>query len=59
MPPRGKPIRIKETDEVLNGLRAVADAISGDHSTVAEVLRGNRKTHKGYTFEYAPEEEED
>lgn len=59
MPPKGKPIRIKETGKVLRGVRAVANHISGDHSTVAGVLRGERKTHKGYTFEVVHEQEED
>lgn len=59
MPPRGNKIRVVETGEVYEGLREVARAIDGDFSTVADCLRGDRRTHQGYSFEYATDERED
>lgn len=59
MPPKGNRIRVVETGEVYRGTRAVAEAIDGQFSAVAECLReSTRHTHKGYSFELLEDEEE-
>lgn len=50
-PGRGK-VRIVETDQVFINVRALAQYIGGDYGSVYAVLRGERRTHHGYTFEY-------
>jgi len=57
VPPKPRPIRIKETGEVVYGVRQAAETVGGDFSNVADCLRGERKTVAGYSFEYANEEE--
>ena len=58
MPPYGIRIRIVETGQEFQSIRDCARAIDGDFSAIAEILRGSnhRKTHKGYTFEHAGDE---
>lgn len=46
-------IRIVETDEVFESITACAHSFGGHQSAISECLSGNRKTHHGYTFEYA------
>lgn len=48
----GKPVMIAETGEKFNSVRDCADHIDGDYSSIYQVLRGRRDSHKGYTFEY-------
>lgn len=46
-----KAILIVETEEVFSSLEACARHINGNADAIASCLRGNRKEHKGYTFE--------
>lgn len=48
----GRRVRIKETGEVFRNARALADHINGDYSSIYSCLRGERKTHMGFTYEY-------
>lgn len=57
MPVTPKPVRIIETNEVLPSARLVADRIDGAYGDVYQCLRGERHTHKGYTFEYVEDDE--
>lgn len=54
-------IRIKETGELFDTIKAAAIHIGGTPSAVHECLNGKngRKHHKGYTFEYADDEWQD
>lgn len=45
-------ILIKETGDIYDTTREVAEAIGGQQSNVVDVLNGRRKSHKGYSFEY-------
>lgn len=49
-------IRIVETGEVFRSIDDLAKYLGGDPSSIYRVLRGDRKSHKGYTFEYFLEE---
>lgn len=51
-PEMNRPVRIKETGEVFKNYREAAEAIDGNRSCVYLCLRGFRKKHLGYTFEY-------
>ena len=51
----GRRVRVVDTGEVFMSVRACADYIRGDYSTIYRCLRGQRKTHRGYTFEYVEE----
>lgn len=48
----GKPIKIVETDERFRTVRDCALYINGDYSSIYAVLRGQRQSHRGFTFEY-------
>lgn len=48
----GQPIRIVETGEVFRTVRDCAAYINGDYSSIYAVLRGDRSTHRGYSFTY-------
>ncbi len=48
----GQRIRVIETDEVFRTVRDCADYINGDYSSIYACLRGDRKSHRGLTFEY-------
>lgn len=48
----GRPVIIRETGEQFNSVRDCADHIGGDFSSIYQVLRGRRESHKGFTFEY-------
>lgn len=50
-PDRGK-VRIIETGQVFINVRACAAYLNGDYGSIYAVLRGERKTHHGYRFEY-------
>lgn len=51
-PIRPRRVRIIETGEVFRGAQAVAERIGSHRSAVHTVLRGERKSHRGYSFEY-------
>lgn len=55
IPPKDRKVRIRETGEVFMSVRQCAKYIGGDYSTIYRVLRGERASHKGYTFEYYEE----
>lgn len=46
-----KRVRIVELDKVFRGATEAAAYIGGDAQTIYDCLRGNRISHKGYTFE--------
>ncbi|QFG10214.1 homing endonuclease [Arthrobacter phage Egad] len=48
----GQPIRIVETGEVFRTVRDCASYINGDYSSIYACLRGDRSTHRGYSFTY-------
>lgn len=50
--PWGKPVQIVETAEVFKSARDLARYIGGDFTSVYKVLRGERRSHMGYTFRY-------
>lgn len=54
-PPRGRRVRIRETDEVFMSARECARYIGGDYSSIYRCIREPGRTHKGYTFEYYEE----
>lgn len=49
-------VRIVETNQVFLTVENCARYIEGDASSIYRVLRGERATHKGLTFEYLYEE---
>ncbi len=51
----GRRVRIKETGDVFKSIRDCARYIGGDYSSVYACLRGERKKHMGYSFEYYEE----
>lgn len=53
-PGKGK-IRIIETGQVFSNVRACARHIGGDYGSIYAVLRGERRKHHGYTFQYMEE----
>lgn len=53
--PNSKPVRVIETGEVFGSIKECARAIDGDDRHIGQCLRGDAKTHRGLTFEYADE----
>lgn len=53
---KSRRIRIVETGAVFLSVESCANYIEGDTSSIYRVLRGERISHKGYTFEYHYEE---
>jgi hypothetical protein len=53
---QARRIRIVETNQVFLSVDSCAKYIDGDASSIYRVLRGERETHKGFTFEYHYEE---
>lgn len=49
---RYRRVRIIETGEVYHSRSACAVAIGGISANIDQVIRGERKTHRGFTFEY-------
>ena len=47
-----KPIRIVELDIEFRSVRTAAIYIEGDYGAIYRVLKGERPSHKGYTFVY-------
>ncbi len=54
---KARRIRIVETKEVFLTVESCADYIDGDVSSIYRVLRGERLSHKGFSFEYMYEEQ--
>lgn len=48
----GKRVKILETGEIFRTVRECAKHIKGDYSSIYSCLRGERKKHRGFTFEY-------
>lgn len=48
----GSKVRIIETDEMFDNIDACSQFINGDRGAISRCIRGERETHKGYTFEY-------
>jgi hypothetical protein len=53
---RTRRVRIVETNMVFLTVESCARYIGGDISSIYRVLRGERISHKGYSFEYHYEE---
>ena len=53
----GKSVRLVETGEIFRTVRQCARFIGGDYSAIYGVLRGQRASHLGYTFEYVEVED--
>ena len=51
-PRDSRRVQIKETGQVFRTARDCANFINGDYGTVYACLRGDRRSHMGYTFEY-------
>lgn len=49
---RYRQVRIIETGEVYPSRSACAFAIGGISANIDQCIRGKRKTHRGFTFEY-------
>lgn len=47
-----KAVRIRETQEIFRTAEDCAERIRGHATNIYAVLRGDRKSHRGYTFEY-------
>jgi hypothetical protein len=54
---RSRRVRIVETGMLFLSVENCANYIGGDASSIYRVLRGERISHKGYTFEYHYEEQ--
>ena len=48
----GRLVRIVETGEIFANAMAAAMELQTDYSTIYKCLRGERRKHLGYTFEY-------
>jgi len=51
----GKRVRIVETGEIFRTVKDCARAIGADHGTIYKVLRGERSSHLGYSYEFYEE----
>ena len=51
-PPKHKPVRIVETDEVFKSYADAATRVGGNRGCVYLCLIGMRHKHRGYSFEY-------
>ena len=51
-PTENQKVRIVETGEIFNNYREAAESINGNRSCVYLCLKGYRKQHLGFTFEY-------
>lgn len=47
----GRRVKIVETGQEFDTVRELAEAISGNATSVYAVLRGMQKSHRGFTFE--------
>jgi len=50
--PIGRPVEVVETGQVYRTARDCADFIGGDYGSIYACLRGERRSHMGYTFKY-------
>ncbi len=57
--PPGRPVKIIETGITYPSQRGCARAIKGIQGNIAQCLLGNRRSHRGFTFEYADGEGSD
>lgn len=48
----GRKVMILETGEIFRTVRDCADYINADYSTIYACLRGERRSHRGFTFQY-------
>ena len=48
----GKKVIVRETGRIFRNVRECAKAINGDYSAIYSCLRGDRRQHLGFTFEY-------
>jgi hypothetical protein len=60
MPLRGnrstsRPVEVIETGDVYRTARDCADYIGGDYGSIYACLRGERRSHMGYTYRYYDE----
>lgn len=51
-PARPRRVRIVELDTTFRNVEECAAYLGGDSSSIYRVLRGERRSHRGYTFEY-------
>lgn len=51
-----RPIQVVETGEIFDSARKCVKAIHGERKSLHLCLKGLQKTHKGYHFRYADEE---
>jgi NUMOD4 motif len=51
-----RPVQIIETGDVYRTARTCADYIGGDYGSIYACLRGERRSHMGYTYRYYEEE---
>ncbi len=56
-PARSRRVKIVETGMVFLTVESCANYIDGDASSIYRVLRGERISHKGFTFDYVYEEQ--
>lgn len=52
----GRRVQIVETGQIFRTARDCARYIRGDYASIYSCLRGDRKSHRGYTFEYFDKE---
>jgi len=53
--PKVRRVKVVETCEVFRTISDLARYLQADVSTIYKVLRGERPSHKGYTFEFVEE----
>ena len=51
-PPNHKPVCIIELDETFKSYEQAADRIGGNRGEIYLCLKGDRKTHKGFSFKW-------
>lgn len=49
----GRPVRVIEWDRVYKNVPMLTDAIDGHRASIYRVLRGERQSHRGLSFEWA------
>lgn len=51
----GRKVQVVETGDVFRTARDCADYLGGDYGSVYACLRGERRSHMGYTYQYYDE----
>jgi hypothetical protein len=51
-----RPVLVNETGDVYRTARDCADYIGGDYGSIYACLRGERRSHMGYTYSYYEEQ---